>query len=58
MSKGFDRVADCVDDLALDVPDATKQLGCCVERAKKEGWLDPSFSMTRPGQPVANGVCS
>ncbi|XP_066354906.1 MA3 DOMAIN-CONTAINING TRANSLATION REGULATORY FACTOR 2-like isoform X1 [Miscanthus floridulus] len=58
MTKGFNRVADCVDDLALDVPDAAKQLGCCVERAKKEGWLDPSFSMTRPGQPVANGVCS
>ncbi|CAN6290188.1 unnamed protein product [Urochloa humidicola] len=59
MTKGFDRVADCVEDLALDVPDAGKQLGCCVERAKKEGWLDTSFSMARPGQPpVANGVCS
>ncbi|CAN6320901.1 unnamed protein product [Urochloa humidicola] len=58
MTKGFDRVADCVDDLALDVPDAGKQLGCCVERAKKEGWLDASFSVARPGEPVANGVCS
>ncbi|CAN6295962.1 unnamed protein product [Urochloa humidicola] len=57
MTKGFDRVADCVDDLALDVPDAGKQLGCCVERAKKEGWLDASFSVARPGEPVANGVC-
>ncbi|CAN6285143.1 unnamed protein product [Urochloa humidicola] len=58
MTKGFDRVADCVEDLALDVPDAGKQLGCCVERAKKEGWLDASFSVARPGEPVANGVCS
>ncbi|CAN6307488.1 unnamed protein product [Urochloa humidicola] len=58
MTKGFDRVADCVDDLALDVPDAGKQLGCCVERAKKEGWLDASFSVAGPGEPVANGVCS
>ncbi|CAL4929854.1 unnamed protein product [Urochloa decumbens] len=59
MTKGFDRVADCIDDLALDVPDAGKQLGCCVERAKKEGWLDASFSVARPGSPpVANGVCS
>ncbi|XP_034576552.1 MA3 DOMAIN-CONTAINING TRANSLATION REGULATORY FACTOR 2 [Setaria viridis] len=58
MTKGFDRVADCVEDLVLDVPDAGKQLGCCVERAKKEGWLEPSFSMARPGQPLANGVCS
>ncbi|KAF8673785.1 hypothetical protein HU200_048540 [Digitaria exilis] len=59
MTKGFDRVADCVEDLALDVPDAGKQLRGCVERAKKEGWLDASFSMARPGQPaVVNGVCS
>ncbi|OEL14695.1 Programmed cell death protein 4 [Dichanthelium oligosanthes] len=58
MTKGFERVADCVEDLALDVPDAGKQLGCCVERAKKGGWLEPSFSMARPGQQVANGVCS
>ncbi|PAN50838.1 hypothetical protein PAHAL_9G550300 [Panicum hallii] len=58
MTKGFERVADCVEDLALDVPDAGKQFGCCVERARKEGWLDASFSMARPGQPVSNGVCS
>ncbi|KAJ1298182.1 hypothetical protein BS78_01G434400 [Paspalum vaginatum] len=59
MTKGFDRVADCVDDLALDVPDAGRQLGCCIERAKKEGWLEASFSMARPGQQaVANGACS
>ncbi|KAG2553717.1 hypothetical protein PVAP13_9KG617800 [Panicum virgatum] len=58
MTKGFERVADGVEDLALDVPDAGKQFGCCVERARKEGWLDASFSVARPGQPVSNGVCS
>ncbi|VAH88304.1 unnamed protein product [Triticum turgidum subsp. durum] len=61
MTKGFQRVADCVDDLALDVPDAGKQLGCYVERAKKAGWLDASFSAAKPGQaPVPDGiaVCS
>ncbi|KAG8074094.1 hypothetical protein GUJ93_ZPchr0006g43503 [Zizania palustris] len=49
MTKGFERVASCVDDLALDVPDAGKQFCCYVERAKKAGWLDASFP---------NGVCS
>uniref|UniRef100_A0A0D9VRC8 MI domain-containing protein n=1 Tax=Leersia perrieri TaxID=77586 RepID=A0A0D9VRC8_9ORYZ len=49
MTKGFERVAGCVDDLALDVPDAGKQFCCYVERAKKGGWLDASFP---------NGVCS
>ncbi|XP_006649650.1 MA3 DOMAIN-CONTAINING TRANSLATION REGULATORY FACTOR 2 [Oryza brachyantha] len=49
MTKGFERVAGCVDDLALDVPDAGKQFRCYVERAKKGGWLDASFP---------NGVCS
>ncbi|XP_062213519.1 MA3 DOMAIN-CONTAINING TRANSLATION REGULATORY FACTOR 2-like [Phragmites australis] len=58
MAKGFERVADCVEDLALDVPDAGRQLGCCVERAKKGGWLDASFSIARPVQPVSNGVCT
>ncbi|TVU47880.1 hypothetical protein EJB05_07496 [Eragrostis curvula] len=58
MTKGFERVADCIDDLALDVPDAGRQLGCCVEQAKKSGWIDASFSIARPGQPVSNGVCA
>ncbi|KAF0912563.1 hypothetical protein E2562_015257 [Oryza meyeriana var. granulata] len=49
MTKGFERVAGCVDDLALDVPDAGKQFCCYVDRAKKGGWLDASFP---------SGVCS
>ncbi|KAL6648543.1 hypothetical protein ACP70R_012767 [Stipagrostis hirtigluma subsp. patula] len=58
MTKGFERVADCVDDLALDVPDAGEQLRGYVERAKEGGWLDASFTVARLVQPVCNGVCS
>ncbi|KAL5080807.1 hypothetical protein RYX36_009228 [Vicia faba] len=43
MVKGFGRVEEALDDLALDVPDAKKQFGFYVEKAKKEGWLDSSF---------------
>jgi hypothetical protein len=50
MTKGLERVADCIDDLALDVPDAGRQLGCCVDHAKKSGWIDASFSIERPEQ--------
>ncbi|XP_051126379.1 MA3 DOMAIN-CONTAINING TRANSLATION REGULATORY FACTOR 2-like [Andrographis paniculata] len=45
MAKGFARVAESIDDLALDVPDAKKQFKSCVERAKGEGWLDGSFGV-------------
>ncbi|KAL6897757.1 hypothetical protein ACP4OV_006716 [Aristida adscensionis] len=64
MAKGFGRVADCVDDLALDVPDAGEQLRRCVERAKEAGWLDAAFAVARPRQQpgppgsVGNGVAS
>ncbi|RWR84390.1 Initiation factor eIF-4 gamma [Cinnamomum micranthum f. kanehirae] len=44
MTKGFTRVADCIDDLALDIPDVKIQYAHYVERAKIEGWLDSSFS--------------
>ncbi|OWM85017.1 hypothetical protein CDL15_Pgr027804 [Punica granatum] len=44
MIKGFGRVGECIDDLALDVPDAEKQFLNCIERAKAAGWLDSSFS--------------
>lgn len=43
MAKGFTRVAESLDDLALDVPNAKKQFKDCVERAKTDGWLEPSF---------------
>lgn len=40
MTKGFIRVADCLDDLALDVPDAKKQFEDLLQRATDQGWLD------------------
>ncbi|GFZ09986.1 MA3 domain-containing protein [Actinidia rufa] len=55
MMKGFGRVAESLDDLSLDVPDAGKQFTHYVEQAKDEGWLDLSFSFTRSGHPVENG---
>lgn len=47
MTKGFGRVAESLDDLALDVPDAEKQFTHYVEQAKIGGWLDSSFSFSR-----------
>lgn len=50
MMKGFARIAESIDDLALDVPDAKKQFTQYVEKAKNEGWLDSSFSFNKPDQ--------
>ncbi|KAL5973817.1 MA3 DOMAIN-CONTAINING TRANSLATION REGULATORY FACTOR 2 [Asimina triloba] len=63
MGKGFERVAGCLDDLALDVPDAVLQYARYVERAKKAGWLDPSFfaaeaTAAGAGHCAENGSCS
>ncbi|KAJ6412443.1 hypothetical protein OIU84_005487 [Salix udensis] len=49
MMKGFGRVAESLEDLVLDVPDAEKQFTQHVERAKLAGWLDSSFCLTKPG---------
>lgn len=57
MMKGFGRVAESLDDLSLDVPDAEKQFTQYVERARIEGWLDPSFSFNRSGHILENGFC-
>ena len=56
MTKGFGRVAEALDDLALDVPDAEKQFICYVDRAKAAGWLDSSFSFTKQGLAKENGA--
>lgn len=39
MIKGFTRVVDSLDDLALDIPNASEKLGYFVEKAKSHGWL-------------------
>lgn len=57
MTKGFARVAESLDDLALDVPDAEKQFKDYVERAKVEGWLDSTVSFNRLGHSMENGFC-
>lgn len=43
MNKGFVRVSECIDDLALDVPDAKKQFSELVKKGAEEGWLDSSL---------------
>ena len=58
MTKGFGRLAESLDDLALDVPDAEKKFAQYVERAKAEGWLDSSVSFQRSGHVVENGAFS
>ncbi|XP_038989915.1 MA3 DOMAIN-CONTAINING TRANSLATION REGULATORY FACTOR 1-like [Phoenix dactylifera] len=44
MTKGFSRVRDGLDDLALDIPNAGQSFDLYVEHAMKHGWLLPSFN--------------
>ncbi|KAL9261966.1 MA3 DOMAIN-CONTAINING TRANSLATION REGULATORY FACTOR 1-like protein [Drosera capensis] len=48
MTKGFARVRDTLDDLALDIPDANQKFTAYVEHAKSKGWLLPSFDVIEP----------
>ncbi|GER38470.1 MA3 domain-containing family protein [Striga asiatica] len=43
MSKGFNRVKDGLDDLALDIPNARDKFGFYLKHARGHGWLLPSF---------------
>ncbi|KAF3623831.1 putative UDP-N-acetylglucosamine--peptide N-acetylglucosaminyltransferase kDa subunit-like isoform X1 [Capsicum annuum] len=43
MTKGFGRIKDGLDDLALDIPNAKNKFMFYVEHAKERGWLLPSF---------------
>ncbi|MCO5613445.1 hypothetical protein L7F22_067721 [Adiantum nelumboides] len=45
MSKGFTRIADTMDDLALDIPDAKDRFMRYVEKAKSQGWLMSTFTV-------------
>ena len=56
MVKGFGRVAESLDDLALDVPDAKIQFANYVERAKANGWLDNSFCFSKQEHATENGT--
>ncbi|KAL5560090.1 hypothetical protein UlMin_036301 [Ulmus minor] len=57
MMKGFGRVAESLDDLVLDVPDAKKQFANYVEQAKLAGWLESSFGLTKSTPPDQSGTC-
>ncbi|KAL5748250.1 hypothetical protein ACOSP7_025283 [Xanthoceras sorbifolium] len=43
MTKGFTRIKDGLDDLALDIPNAEEKFSFYVEYAQKKGWLLPAF---------------
>ncbi|XP_010534749.1 PREDICTED: programmed cell death protein 4-like, partial [Tarenaya hassleriana] len=44
MVKGFSRLGESLDDLALDIPSAKTLFGSIVSNAVSEGWLDASFN--------------
>lgn len=43
MTKGFTRIKDGLDDLALDIPNAKEKFTFYVEYAQKKGWLLSGF---------------
>ncbi|EEF51874.1 MA3 DOMAIN-CONTAINING TRANSLATION REGULATORY FACTOR 1 [Ricinus communis] len=43
MTKGFTRIKDGLDDLALDIPNAKEKFSFYVEYAQRKGWLLASF---------------
>lgn len=43
MTKGFNRIKDGLDDLALDIPNAKDKFKFYVDHARDHGWLLPSF---------------
>ncbi|CAI9773812.1 unnamed protein product [Fraxinus pennsylvanica] len=49
MMKGFVRLAESLDDLALDIPSAKTLFKSFVPQAISEGWLDASF-LKSPGK--------
>eukprot|EP01018_Ginkgo_biloba_P010374 Gb_01138 [translate_table: standard] len=57
MMKGFTRVADSLDDLALDIPNAKEKFAGYVQQAKGSGWLVSSFTYsTKAGSAESNGL--
>ncbi|XP_042503192.1 MA3 DOMAIN-CONTAINING TRANSLATION REGULATORY FACTOR 1-like [Macadamia integrifolia] len=43
MTKGFTRIRDGLEDLALDIPNAEEKFKFYVEHGKRNGWLLPYF---------------
>ncbi|KAG9155971.1 hypothetical protein Leryth_012052 [Lithospermum erythrorhizon] len=48
MTKGFTRIKDGLDDLALDIPNAKDKFSFYVDHGKERGWLLPSFGSSVP----------
>ncbi|KAL4193485.1 hypothetical protein AMTRI_Chr06g199650 [Amborella trichopoda] len=44
MTKGYGRVADSLDDLALDIPDAREKFKVYYEHARRSAWIGASLS--------------
>ncbi|KAJ6339676.1 hypothetical protein OIU77_007588 [Salix suchowensis] len=53
MTKGFTRIKDGMDDLALDIPNAEEKFNFYLEYAQKKGWVLPYF-----GSSVGDGSSS
>ncbi|PRQ17115.1 putative initiation factor eIF-4 gamma, MA3 [Rosa chinensis] len=43
LTKGFTRIKEGLDDLALDIPNAREKFSFYVEHAQQKGWLLPTF---------------
>ncbi|XP_062116067.1 MA3 DOMAIN-CONTAINING TRANSLATION REGULATORY FACTOR 1-like [Humulus lupulus] len=48
MTKGYTRIKDSLEDLALDIPNAREKFTFYMEQAQKNGWLLPSFESLTP----------
>ncbi|CAA7395962.1 unnamed protein product [Spirodela intermedia] len=53
MTKGFSRVRDALEDLALDIPDAGEKFLSYTELARARGWLLPAFPYPSLATPIA-----
>nr|XP_023890027.1 uncharacterized protein LOC112002108 [Quercus suber]XP_023890028.1 uncharacterized protein LOC112002108 [Quercus suber]XP_023890029.1 uncharacterized protein LOC112002108 [Quercus suber]POE64038.1 programmed cell death protein 4 [Quercus suber] len=58
MTKGFTRIKDGLDDLALDIPNAEEKFNFYLEHAQKKGWLLPSFGSSAPDASLTQAAAS
>ncbi|KAM3751877.1 hypothetical protein ACB098_04G144900 [Castanea mollissima] len=58
MTKGFTRIKDGLDDLALDIPNAEEKFNFYLEHAQKKGWLLPSFGSSAPDASLTQAATS
>ncbi|KAG6633245.1 hypothetical protein I3843_12G033800 [Carya illinoinensis] len=58
MTKGFARILDGLDDLALDIPNVREKFSFYVEHAQKKGWLLPSFGSSATDDSLTRAAAS